>query len=73
MEYDLCEDSKYIVICSDGVWEFINNEEVKNMGKTFYLNNDPSGFCHHIINNSVLRWEKNEIIIDDISIVTVFF
>ena len=73
MEYDLCEASKYIVICSDGVWEFINNEEVKNMGKTFYLNNDPSGFCHHIINNSVLRWEKNEIIIDDISIVTVFF
>jgi serine/threonine protein phosphatase PrpC len=73
MEYDLCEDSKYIVICSDGVWEFINNEEVKNMGKTFYLNNDPSGFCHHIINNSVIRWEKNEIIIDDISIVTVFF
>lgn len=73
MEYDLCEASKYIVICSDGVWEFLNNEIVKDLGKSFYLNDDPSGFCHHIVNNSVVQWEKKEIIIDDITIVVVFF
>ena len=73
MEYDLCEASKYIVICSDGVWEYLNNEIVKDFGKTFYLKNDPSGFCHHVVNNSVVQWEKNQIIIDDISIVVVFF
>ena len=73
MEYDLCDASKYIVICSDGVWEFLNNEIVKDFGKPFYLKNDPSGYCHHVINNSVVEWEKNEIIIDDITIVVVFF
>ena len=73
MEYDLCEASKYIVICSDGVWEFLSNEIVKDFGKPFYLKDDPSGFCHHVINNSVVQWEKNEVIIDDITIVVVFF
>ena len=73
MEYDLCDASKYIVICSDGVWEFLNNEIVKDFGKPFYLKNDPSGLCHHVVNNSVVEWEKNEIIIDDITIVVVFF
>ena len=73
MEYDLCEASKYIVICSDGVWEYLNNEIVKDFGKPFYLKNDPSGFCHYVVNNSVVQWEKNQIIIDDISIVVVFF
>ena len=24
LEYDLCDKSKYIVVCSDGVWEFLS-------------------------------------------------
>jgi serine/threonine protein phosphatase PrpC len=28
LELDLCKDDKFIVLASDGVWEFISNEEV---------------------------------------------
>ena len=28
LELDLCKDDKFIVLASDGVWEFITNEEV---------------------------------------------
>ena len=73
MEYDLCESTKYIVAGSDGVWEFLNNEIVKDIGKKYYLENNPSEFCHQIVNNSVFQWQKNEVIIDDITVLTVFF
>ena len=72
-EYDLCESSKYIVICSDGVWEFLNNEEVQNIGKGYYLENNASEFCHQIVNSSVLQWQKHERNIDDITVVALFF
>ena len=72
-EYDLCESSKYIVICSDGVWEFLNNEDVQNIGKEYYLKNNASEFCHQVVNNSVIQWQKNERNIDDITVVTLFF
>jgi serine/threonine protein phosphatase PrpC len=73
MEYDLEESTKYIIIGSDGVWEFLNNDIVKDIGKKYYLENDASDFCHQIINNSVVQWQNNEIVIDDITVVAVFF
>ena len=50
IEYKLSERTKYIIACSDGVWEFLSNENVKNIGKKFYVDNNPSGFCHELIN-----------------------
>ena len=73
MEYDLCESSKYIIIGSDGVWEFLKNEIVKDIGKKYYLEDNASEFCHQIINNAVIQWQKNEVIIDDITVVAIFF
>ena len=73
MEYDLCESSKYIIIGSDGVFEFLNNEAVKNIGKKYYLDNNASELCHQVINYSVFQWKQNEDVIDDITIVAVFF
>ena len=73
VEYQLSEKSKYIVVCSDGVWEFLNNENVKNIGNKYYLENNPSGFCHELVNTSFNLWEKNDIVIDDITAVVAFF
>jgi serine/threonine protein phosphatase PrpC len=73
LEYDLCEKTKYIVACSDGVWEFLNNDEVKEIGKNYYAQNDPSGFCHSLIDQSLNLWETNDIVVDDITAVVAFF
>lgn len=32
-ELDLSEDDKFLVLASDGVWEFISNETVRNKFK----------------------------------------
>ena len=74
-EYDLNNVTKYIVICSDGVWDYLNNYIVKDIGKNYYyyLEDDASQFCHQIINNAAIQWKQNETIIDDITVETIFF
>ena len=73
IEYTIKNDSKYMVICSDGVWEFLSNEEVMEIGNKYYIQNDINEFCSQIIKKSTEIWECEENYIDDITIVTVFF
>ena len=72
-EYNLNNSTKFIVIASDGVWDYLSNEIVKDIGKSYYLEDNPSQFCHQLINNSVIQWQKNDIVIDDITVVVIFF
>ena len=39
----------------------------------FYSSNDALGLCHQLINISTERWLKEDIVIDDITVVAVFF
>ena len=73
MEYTLNKSTKFIIACSDGVWEFLNNETVMNIGKKFYLKNDASSFCRELISKSTIEWEKNDKTVDDITAVAAFF
>ena len=73
VEYILNDTSKYMVICTDGVSEFINDEQIKNIGNPFYLKNNIVGHCESLINNSVKMWEQNDLNRDDITVVIVYF
>ena len=73
IEYNLNNDSKYMVICSDGVWEFLSNEEVMEIGNKYYGQNNINEFCSQLLKKSTEMWESEENYIDDITIVTVFF
>ena len=37
MRFDLNSDHKFIVIASDGVWEFLSNEEIGQIVWPFFL------------------------------------
>ena len=73
IEYTIHSPSKYMVICSDGVWEFIKNEQVRDMGNAFLMKNDVGGFCTELVKFAVHSWEQFDIIRDDITVVCVFF
>ena len=51
----------------------MDNENVMKIGNKHYLNNNPNGFCEEIIGNATYWWEKEDIIIDDITALIVFF
>jgi serine/threonine protein phosphatase PrpC len=73
IEYELNETSKYMIICSDGVWEFLNNEDVMKIGIKYYIDNDIEGFVNDIIKTSQYWWKREDIIMDDITAVIVYF
>ena len=73
LEYDLNKNVKYIVVASDGIWEFLSNENVRDIGKKYYMDNNPNGFCHEIVKYSYKLWKENGICVDDITAITAFF
>ena len=73
LEYELNENVKFIVVASDGIWEFISNEIVMNIGKQFYKDKNPNGFCHEIVKDAYKLWKENGITVDDITAIAAFF
>ena len=73
IEYKINHHSKYMVICSDGVWEFLENEKVRDLGNVYLEKNDLGGFCTNLMNVAMKSWEKLDTIRDDITIVCVYF
>ena len=72
-ECNLSVYTKFIVICSDGIWEFLSNIDVMNLGKKYHLINNPKSFCKELVEMSIRFWKKEDIVVDDITIVTLFF
>jgi len=73
VEYKIDSKTKYLIICSDGVWEFLSNEEVMKIANSFYLRNDALGLCQNLTNKSMDFWLKEDNYVDDITVVVVFF
>lgn len=73
VEHIINKNSKYVIICSDGVWEFIQNEKVRDLGNAFYKKNDVGGFCQELVKCAVHSWENFDIIRDDITVICVYF
>ena len=64
---------KYMVVCSDGVWEFLKNENVRDLGNIFYQKGEVGPFCSSLVKKAVEAWEQCDIIRDDITVVCVYF
>ena len=72
-EYTLNKSVKYIVIASDGVWQFMNEKDLIIYGTNFYKINDPDNFCKKIYYQSSELWQQNSCNIDDITLIVIFF
>ena len=72
-EFSFTEEDKFMIIASDGVWEFISSQECVNMIKNFYEKNDLKECCEYIYQESSKRWLKEEEVIDDTTMILVFF
>ena len=71
-EYEFVSEDKFIVLASDGLWEFISNEEVVKIVKDFYEENDIKGALDYLYKEASKRWIMEEEIIDDITVILVF-
>ena len=72
-EFDFDENDKYMIIASDGIWEFISSQECIDIIQKYYENNDLKGCCEYLYQESSKRWLKEEEVIDDTTLILVFF
>ena len=72
-EYFLGSNTKFFILCSDGVSEFMNNDMIKEVGKQFYLNSNARELCQELISRSIIEWKTHETMVDDITAIAGFF
>ena len=72
-EFELTENDKFMIVASDGIWEFIDSQECVEIVKDYYENNDMKGCSDYLYEISKERWLKEEEVIDDITLILVFF
>ena len=71
-EYSILEEDKFIILASDGIWEFISSEECVNFVKDYYIKKDINGAINFLYKEASERWISTEEVIDDITLIIAF-
>ena len=72
-EYILEDNDKFIIIASDGLWEYMTNDEVVNIVSDYYNKQDPTSCIEYLYKEAKKRWILQEgDNIDDITIILIF-
>jgi len=66
---ELTNDDKFLVVASDGVWEFITNQSVADMILKF---TEPLDACRAVVAESYRLWLQYEVRTDDITMILAF-
>lgn len=70
-EFILDDECKYIIIASDGLWEFMSNERVFKTTRKFYNYNQAESICQTLIEKATKQWEKVDYARDDITVISI--
>lgn len=61
------------MIASDGIWDRFTNEEVMTIiAGQFYQSRDAEGAANKLVKESVERWQTEQGMVDDITIIIAF-
>ena len=72
-EFNFEEGDKFMIIASDGIWEFISSQECVEIVSKYYEKGDLKGCCEYLYEESSKRWLKEEEVIDDTTLILVYF
>ncbi len=65
---------KFIIIASDGLWEYVSGDQCISIVKPFYEDNmDSKEAALALTKEAFRRWKRKEVAIDDITVVIIFF
>ena len=65
---------KYIIIASDGLWEYVSGDQCISIVKPFYEEGlDAQEAALALVKEAFRRWKRKEVAIDDITVVVIFF
>ena len=59
-------------MASDGLWDRIPNDEITRILIPFYERRDPDGAVSRLMQEAADRWQREQGMIDDITIIVIF-
>lgn len=72
LEYTLTKYDEFLLIASDGVWEFMTNVDVARLVFPYVEKNAPEAAANALVKEATKRWKREEEVIDDITCVIIF-
>jgi serine/threonine protein phosphatase PrpC len=72
LDYTLCPQDQFILIASDGVFEFMSNVDVARLVFPYVEKNAPEAAANVLVKEATKRWKKEEEVIDDITCIIIF-
>ena len=71
--HSFTEEDRFVILASDGIWEFISSSECVKIVGEYYQRKDINGAVKKICDIAKKRWIKEEDSSDDITCIIVFF
>ena len=73
IEYLVQPSDKFILMASDGVWEFINNETIVKLIAPYFESGDINGACEQVMKEALYQWTQDDSsVVDDITFIMIF-
>jgi serine/threonine protein phosphatase PrpC len=73
LEIEFEDEDKFLIVASDGIWEFISSDEAVDILKDYYEDDDIENGVLELYKEARNRWIFEEEVIDDITLIVVFF
>jgi serine/threonine protein phosphatase PrpC len=70
--FPIKSDDKIVVIGSDGVYEFMSNEDVINLVSRYHASGDAQEASIQLVREAQNRWRDREEVIDDTTCIVIF-
>ena len=68
VEFDIDKNCKYIIMGSDGLFDYLSNNDIMSIAKPFLIKNNPDKACIEVVEKAAKLFEEKEERIDDITI-----
>lgn len=65
----LDSNDKFVIIASDGIWEFITSDECVKIVSNYYFSGKFQEACDQLVSIATYRWNKEDGNVDDITII----
>lgn len=72
-ERECTDGDKFMILASDGVWEFISNQEAVDLVAQVGAKSGPEEAVKALVDEATKRWHAEEEVVDDITAVIVYF
>ncbi|CAK59228.1 unnamed protein product (macronuclear) [Paramecium tetraurelia] len=71
-EFPLTKHNQFIIVASDGVWDYMSNEEVMGLVIPYFEKDNPEHAAEKVVKEAIQAWRRNSLARDDITCIVIF-